>query len=280
MIERKLLAMAALGALLASACNSELGATPPFCPSPNLQEIGSAIVMEAQAVPNARFGPCLDRLEPGWKAHDLQAESGRAWFWLDSDRVGDRFLTVTLLEGCDTTGAQRGDADIEGISLFTRTRATTSAQSFAVVTVADRHVAWAVELARLLRDQGLSGRVDSSGEPLSERIAAALDTGEIVLIVDDADVENRTAAVRVPGSPDEEQPGQGFEQIRTLFDVGQANETFRGDWFLTFGGGCIVYGFDAEGPGAAGIGEEIRGALSVVALDELREFARRAGYDI
>lgn len=280
MTGRRLLALSVVGALLAPACNSGLGATPPFCPPPDSLGVGSAIVMVAQAVPSARFGPCLDGLEAGWKAHDLRAESGRAWFWLDSDRVGDRFLTVTLLEECDTAGSRPDESGVEGISLFTRTRATTSSRSFAVITVADRHLAWAEELAGLLGDQGVPGRVDASDAPLSDRVDDALDAGEIALIVDDVDVERRTAAVRLPGSPQDEEPGQDLQRIRALFDPDAGAETFRGDWFLTFTGGCILFAFDAEGPGAASIAEEVRGAVGVVSLDRIREQARRAGFDI
>ncbi|HEX6230866.1 MAG TPA: His/Gly/Thr/Pro-type tRNA ligase C-terminal domain-containing protein [Actinomycetota bacterium] len=280
MIRRGLFALAAIGALVGSGCTNELGATPPSCPPPDYRQVESAIIMEAQAVPSARFGPCLDRLETGWKAHDLQAESGRAWFWLDSDRVGDRFLTVSLVEACDTAGAEEAPSGIEGVRLLTRTEATTPTRAFAVVPVADRHLAWAEELAGLLRSQEVSGEVDASGRSLSDRIATALDAGRIVLIVDDVDVENRTAAIRTPVSPDDEAPGQSLEQIRRLFEAAESDETFRGEWFQTFEGGCIVYGFDAEGPGAARIADEVRGALGVVPLEEIREQARSAGFDI
>lgn len=87
---------------------------------------------------------------------------------------------------------------MEDISPFTSTRATASTRSFAIITVADRHLAWAEELADLLRDEsGVSVHVDTSDEPASERIGAALCAGEIALIVDDVDVENGTAAVRI-----------------------------------------------------------------------------------
>jgi hypothetical protein len=279
-IRRRWLALAAIGALLVPACSSALGATPPFCPSSGLQQLSSAIILEAQAVPSARFGPCLDKLEPGWVAHDLQPESGRAWFWLDSDRVGERFLTVTLQEECDTTGAEQGGSGVEGISLYTKTRAAEPMQPFAVITVAERQLAWAQELAGLLRDQGLPARVDASDEPLSERIQAAADAGEIALIVDDADVESRTAAIRTPDSPQDEESGQSLEQILRRFEADENAETLRGEWYLTFTGGCIVYEFDAQGPGAMGIADDVRGALSFVSLEELRESARSAGINI
>jgi hypothetical protein len=278
-IDRRLLALA-IGALLGPVgCSSALGATPPFCPSLDLEQIDSAIILQAQAVPSARFGPCIDHLEAGWTAHDLEAESGRAWFWLDSDRVGDRFLTVKLVESCDTGGSEQEDSGMEDISLFTRTQATASTRPFAIITVADRHLVWAEELADLLRAEGISVHVDTSDEPVSERIGAALGAGKIALIVDDVDVENGTAAVRIPELPHEERSRQDFEQIRRLVDVDE-NQTFSGNWFLTFAGGCIIYEFDAVGPGATTVGEEVRSALGVVPLEELRDTARRAGYDI
>jgi len=236
--------------------------------------------MEAQAVPSARFGPCIGNLEPGWVAHDLWAESGRAWFWLDSDRVGNRFLTVTLQEDCDTSGAIPGDSGVDGISLYADTQATGSTLRFAVIPVADRHLTWAKELADLLRGERSWVRVDGSSAPLSERIQTALDAGEIVLIVDDVDVENRTAAIRTSSAPQGEQPGQSPEQIQQRFEEYRSHETLRGEWYLTFDGGCIVYEFDAVGPGAAALADEVRNDLSFVPLEELREAARSAGFKI
>ena len=280
MIVRRLLALVGMVALLVPACSSALGASPPFCPSPELEQVSAAIVLEAQAVPSARFGPCLDKLELGWEAHDLHGESGRAWFWLDSDRVGDRFLTVTLQEDCDTSGAEPGDSGVEGIALHTKVQAAEPTYRFAVIGVADRHLAYAQELSVLLRNQGSSVRVDVSDDPLSERIQEALNAGEIALIVDDVDVENRTAAIRTPESPQEEEGGQSLEQIQQRFEADEKDETLRGEWYLTFAGGCIVYEFDAEGPGAVALEDEVRGALSFAPLEEIRRFARRTGYNI
>ena len=115
MTGRRWLALAALAVGLSSCAN--LGAELPHCLESGVSLPGS-IVLQAQAVPTARYGPCVSQLEPGWEANDLRAESGRAWMWLDSDRMGDRFLTVTLQRSCEVSSAVPSDSGLEGIDLF------------------------------------------------------------------------------------------------------------------------------------------------------------------
>jgi hypothetical protein len=71
----------------------------PECDPPS-----GALVLVAQAVPSASLVPCVEGLATGWTFRKLEARDGSALFALDSDRVGDRFLTVLLTESCDPAG--------------------------------------------------------------------------------------------------------------------------------------------------------------------------------
>lgn len=279
MTRRWLLTLSVIVALALPGCSSELGTAPPWCPTPP-REVSGMILVEGQAVPSAHLGPCLARLQPGWTAHDLHAESGRAWFWLDSDRLGDRFLTVTLQESCVTSGAEPGESWADGISVHTEIQPAEPGTRLAIVTVADRHLAYAQQLLGLLLEGGSTVRLDISDVPFAQRIQGALDAGEVVLIVDDADTEARTASVRTPDAPQDEIAGQTPEQILERFSADPNDETYRGTWYLTFEGGCIVYGFDAKGPGAGSLADEVRDALGFAPLEVLRGALRDAGYDI
>jgi membrane-associated phospholipid phosphatase/tRNA A-37 threonylcarbamoyl transferase component Bud32 len=57
----------------------------------------SPIVLVAQAVPTATQVPCVAALPAGWDHGGAHIERGRATFWLDSDRGGDRAVAVTLV---------------------------------------------------------------------------------------------------------------------------------------------------------------------------------------
>jgi hypothetical protein len=269
-----------LMALAMSAC-ANLGAELPHCLDRGVSLPGS-ILLEAQAVPTARYGPCLGQLEPGWKAHDLRAESGRAWFWLDSDRMGDRFLTVTMQQTCDPgAAATAADSGHEGISLFRDVATPDPIATLVVVPVAERHLAYTFQLLDRMREAGLSARGwEAFGPSFSERISGVLEAGHVALIVDDGDVEAETVAIRTPEASRDEEPGVTFNQIVQRFGSAEGTEVYRGQWFYVFQGGCIVYEFDAEGPGSADLTNAVEDALDFAPLEQLREIARRDGFDI
>ena len=73
----------------------------PSCGTDNV------LVLMAQAVPAATSVPCMAALPAGWELGGVGIKRGEASFWLDSDRAGDRAVTVTLLppSGCRTDEA-------------------------------------------------------------------------------------------------------------------------------------------------------------------------------
>jgi hypothetical protein len=64
----------------------------------------SIFLLEAQAVPSATFIPCITPMPPGWSYGGSEVGSGRARFWLDSDRAGSHAVEVTLTGSCDLSG--------------------------------------------------------------------------------------------------------------------------------------------------------------------------------
>lgn len=277
-MRRRWVALIAL-ALGLSAC-ANLGAELPRCLESGASLPGS-IVLEAQAVPTARYGPCISQLEPGWEANDLRAESGRAWLWIDSDRMGDRFLTVTLQQSCDLSVAVSADSGLDGIDLYLDLDTPETIATLVVVPVAERQLEYAIDLVDQLRDAGLAARGwEAFGRPLSERISGVLEAGYVALIVDDADVEAGTVAVRTPEALRDEEPGVTLDQLTQRFGTPEGVEVYRGQWYYVFEGGCVVYDFNAVGPGSADLENLVAEALDFAPLEQLREIARRDGFDI
>ncbi|HEU4353969.1 MAG TPA: hypothetical protein VFT27_00110 [Actinomycetota bacterium] len=64
-----------------------------------------SLVLTAQAVPSATLVPCVAELPAGWSYTGTDIRSGRARFWLDSDRGGYHAVEVELTRSCDTSKA-------------------------------------------------------------------------------------------------------------------------------------------------------------------------------
>ena len=89
-----------------------LGVHAPGCGT------GHSMILSAQAVPSAALLPCIAALPAGWTIGGTDIASGKASFWLDSDRAGPRAVTVTLTATCDTSGAQQIPSDQPGTRRF------------------------------------------------------------------------------------------------------------------------------------------------------------------
>ena len=89
-----------------------LGVHAPACGT------GHSMILSAQAVPSAALLPCITALPSGWTIGGADIASGKASFWLDSDRAGPRAVTVTLTATCDTSGARQIPSDQPGARRF------------------------------------------------------------------------------------------------------------------------------------------------------------------
>ena len=123
---------APLVALLAGAgigaCSNDNTATivKPVCPAGDEGTASNAVVLMAQAVPTATWVPCLRTTLPqGWEFRHLDARTGVARFWLDSDRDGPDPIQVRLESSCDTAGATEIPSDRDGMHRFERVTMTT-----------------------------------------------------------------------------------------------------------------------------------------------------------
>jgi hypothetical protein len=92
----------------------------PACASGDDATAAHGVVLMAQAVPTAAWVPCVESVPVGWTFAGLDAHSGGARFWLDSDRDGTHAIEVALDAGCDTGGATEIPSEREDLRRFER----------------------------------------------------------------------------------------------------------------------------------------------------------------
>ena len=103
---KRLWVFVALLGLLVTACNTNLGRAIPSC----ADTVSNSMVVQVQSVPDAAYVSCINGLFTGWDYEHLQAKSGSSVYWLDSDRMGDEFVTIETVGSCDPGGAGPGNA--------------------------------------------------------------------------------------------------------------------------------------------------------------------------
>jgi len=123
-VRRVAIALAVFGGIAIAA----IGGVASFLPSSNGSRVAvlkppecgtdHAMILMAQAVPTAVRLPCIATLPSGWTFGGAEFQTGRARFWLDSDRAGARAVVVTLAPACGLTGAQEVPSDEPGARRF------------------------------------------------------------------------------------------------------------------------------------------------------------------
>ena len=119
---------AAVAALVAAALptagcstgNPYVSAEVPACATGDDARAANGVVLMAQAVPTASWVPCVESVPAGWTFAGLEAETGSARFWLDSDRDGAQAIEVRFTADCDTRGATEIPSERYGLSRFER----------------------------------------------------------------------------------------------------------------------------------------------------------------
>ena len=122
------LAPALLGtALLVGGCSADGGVSGelPGCATGDDAGAANAVVLMAQSVPTASWVPCVESVPVGWSFAGLDARSGSARFWLDSDRDGLHAIEVLLTATCDTGGATEIPSDRQDLRRFERVNQVT-----------------------------------------------------------------------------------------------------------------------------------------------------------
>lgn len=91
-----------------------------------------------------------------------------------------------------------------------------------IVPVADRHVAYAAEVAERLRAEGLRVEVDAADDTVGEKIRRAITQKHpAVLVVGDSDVADQTAGLRLRG--EQERRGVDLDEVASsLVDLCRA----------------------------------------------------------
>jgi hypothetical protein len=109
--------------LLAAGCGAGAAGTigaVPACATGDDARAANAVVLMAQAVPTATWVPCVESVPVGWTFAGLEAQTGSARFWLDSDRDGARAIEVRLAGGCDTRGATEIPSELDDLRRYER----------------------------------------------------------------------------------------------------------------------------------------------------------------
>jgi hypothetical protein len=237
--------------------------------------------MQSMAVPTAAFGPCIDDLPLGWEYQHQEAESGRARFWLDSDRLGDRFVEISLTAACDTSNAFHTADPRPGIEALSEGPLTVESVPVAVVSRSEASRDYATTIGvevsgRLVRGRPVDVRLDISDRPIDERLARARSAGEFILVVGMTEEVRETVELIRPGSDSSSiRPlDEAIEDIEDDVD----EPRYRGSWYFEFEGGCIEWAFDAKGEGVGTLSEDIGAAIDFFDLAALREAGLETGF--
>ncbi len=275
-MNRKLLLMTAIGITL-SACAVPLGRSVPECDA-----VMTSIVIEVQSVPGSAYVSCINGLKTGWTYQHLEARSGYSHYQLDSDRLGDAFVKVENVLSCDVGNATGSAIDDMPVQVFKDVVSETTVDIVVVPEgITEMTRAYAADIRAGLEDIEIKGRVSAvsvaiSDEPTATRVSRATAAGAHVITISLRDAEEGTLTFMLRGDP-LEYKGDLDEVIDAIEDA-ETKSNYRGKWYYVFEGGCVVYTFDAEGPGVATIERDIEQALGLSDANDLRQVARDAGY--
>jgi hypothetical protein len=278
-------ALLALAAALAVAgcARDDLGRRVPSC-DPN--EASATLLLSAQSVPDAEFIPCVNDLRVGWEYEHLEAERGRSRFWLSSDRVGERFLEVTVTGSCDLGDALQVRSDEADAPLLVDVRRSDAVLSVVVVPEGAEGLnrGYALRLADELSVETVANRtvrvtVDAGDDPTEDRISRALERGSPVFAVGVREREENTIELHLPNrraTPERLPLSEALQRIES----GLGDPVYQATWHYLVRSACITYEFDARGPGVDTLPEQVQEALGLYPLDPLREYGRQLGYRI
>lgn len=278
---RRTIALVALLAGAAAGCGG-LGLGEADCTPPS-QGATSANIMMVQAVPSARYTPCVDELRLGWDEVQWFAEDGQAG--LQIFHTFDRFLKVTVTESCDVSDAEPVESGHPDILRFEDIESQPAEVGITIVPSGDgpllRARLFVSDLAGAeIDDRPVKFTIDERiDRPIRSRVNLALLEDEVVWIIDELDAEEGTVEVRGE-EPDVAARGLTPQQALDLIAQNRPAVFYRGTWYFTFEGGCITYEFNARDSVAESVADDAADALDFYPAWELREMARRDGYDV
>lgn len=242
------------------------------------------MLLQVQSVPGSAYVSCINGLKTGWEYEHLEARSGRSVFWLDSDRLGGPFVTVENVLSCDIGDATPSDFHDQPIRLFKDIVSETTVDIVLVPEGATEVTrTYATEIKVRLENTEIKNRITAlsvsiSDEPTAARVDKAAATGAHVITIGVRNAEEGTLSVML-GGQQQEYEGD-LDQVIDAIEDAETESSYRGKWYYVFEGGCVVYTFDAEGPGVDTIESDIEVALGLYEVEPLRRLARDAGYDL
>lgn len=268
-------------ALLSTACG-RLGVGLPGCRT-ETSEPTSATVLALQAVPTAEYGPCLNSLKLGWDEVDYKVENGLAT--IEIGREFSPFLEVRLTESCDVGAAIPVPSGLSDVDRYEDIAEVAREIRVTIIPTADRPRIHSRTLAADLEGVSIEGRpvvftVDENVDfEVRTRVNEALFTDDYVWIIDDLDMEEDTLEMRRTADGEGARGLSVDEAIDRIEDL-TPEVSYRGEWYFVFDGGCITYEFNARGRVAETVAEDAEQAIGFYPNADLREAARRAGYEL
>jgi hypothetical protein len=270
---------------LTGCSEQRLGRQEPAC-DPTI--LSNAIVLAAQSLPGTAYAPCINDLKVGWSSEHLVAESGRSRLWLSSDRLGIRFVEVTMTASCDTSNATEVTSDEPGTRRYDDVIVSDFSTSVAIVPEGDEQGArdYATTISAQISRTVLAGRrldvtLDDGPRTTQERIDAALAAQLPVIVTSVRGEEQGTVELQLPtrsGRLAQMDPAiplaRALERIERQLD----EPRYQASWYYRFDGGCVAYDIDAHGPGVASVSADIEKALGLYPLAPARQWARQQGY--
>lgn len=277
---RRLVAVLGL-AIVAGACGG-LGLGEAGC-EVEVRNPSVANLLTVQAVPTARYTPCLDELRLGWDQVEFFARDGEAG--LEVWRGVSRFLTATVTASCDPSGAIKVAWDHPDIARYEKVEFEEPEVGVAIIPTGadalDRARRLAEELANVeVNDRIVLLSVDENVQlPIASRVSLAMARNHFVWIVSELDVVEGTLELR---SATSSLRARGIDVDEALDQMERAlpGVFYRGQWYFVFDGGCITYDFDATGAVAESLAEDAEEALGFYPAYQLRQIGEELGLEV
>ena len=277
---RRTLVMLVAMTLAVGGC-SNLGLGEASCLPPE-RGVSSANILTIQAVPDAKYTPCLNELRLGWDSVEWFAEDGRAGFKIS--RSISPFLTATVTPSCDVSGATRVDSQFPDIERYEAIESHAPEIGVVIIPSAERPLLSSRLLVEQLAGTEVDDRPvvftidDNVDHQVGPRVNQALLSNQFVWVISELDAEEGTVELR-SADPNLIRRGISTTEALEVIDDSVPDVLYRGNWYFTFEGGCITYNFNAKGTLAETVAADAEDALGFYPASLVVEEARRQGLD-
>ena len=280
-MRRSLLAVLSLTVLVAGCSNPNLGLGEASCLPPE-RGVSAANILTIQAVPDAKYTPCLDELRLGWDTVEWFAEDGRAGFRIT--RSISPFLTAIVTPSCDVSGATKVESGYEDIERYEDIESQAVDIGVTVIPSAERPLLASRLLVEDLEGTEVDDRpvvftIDENiDQQVRPRVNFALLQDQYAWVISELGAEEGTVELR-SNYPGVTGRGVTVTEALDLIEDSVADVLYRGNWYFTFEGGCITYEFNAKGRLAETVAADAEDALGFYPASVVIEVAERQGYD-